>query len=113
MALTTCPECGTQVSNKAAHCPKCGAPIQERLRTATRLAYVGCFLVFMGLFLQFYLTPLMRDKNFEWVNNNFYRESYISTISFTYACYICAVAILASAYYSYRKVKAEDAETGD
>lgn len=27
MALITCPECGNQVSDKAAACPKCGAPI--------------------------------------------------------------------------------------
>lgn len=26
MALTTCSECGTQISDKAAACPKCGAP---------------------------------------------------------------------------------------
>lgn len=27
MALITCPECATSVSNKAAACPSCGAPI--------------------------------------------------------------------------------------
>jgi uncharacterized membrane protein YvbJ len=30
MALITCAECGTQVSSKAAACPKCGAPVFER-----------------------------------------------------------------------------------
>lgn len=30
MALTTCPECGATVSTKAAACPACGHPIQER-----------------------------------------------------------------------------------
>lgn len=29
MALFNCPECGTQVSDKAAACPKCGAPIEK------------------------------------------------------------------------------------
>lgn len=29
MALIKCPECGTEVSDKAAACPKCGCPIAE------------------------------------------------------------------------------------
>jgi uncharacterized protein YjeT (DUF2065 family) len=28
MALTTCPECGAQVSSDAKACPKCGKPLQ-------------------------------------------------------------------------------------
>lgn len=28
MALIACSECGTQISNKAAACVKCGAPIE-------------------------------------------------------------------------------------
>jgi len=29
MSLTNCPECGHQVSSKAAHCPSCGAAIKK------------------------------------------------------------------------------------
>ena len=29
MSLKSCHECGNQVSNKAAACPKCGAPMKE------------------------------------------------------------------------------------
>jgi hypothetical protein len=29
MALINCPECGTQVSDKAISCPKCGHPMNE------------------------------------------------------------------------------------
>jgi uncharacterized membrane protein YvbJ len=29
MALITCPDCGNQVSSRAASCPKCGAPVQS------------------------------------------------------------------------------------
>lgn len=29
MALIKCPECGNEVSDKAASCPKCGYPIQN------------------------------------------------------------------------------------
>ena len=29
MALIKCPECGTEVSDKAAACPKCAYPIQQ------------------------------------------------------------------------------------
>lgn len=34
MALIDCPECGTQVSSKAASCPKCGYPIALSVREA-------------------------------------------------------------------------------
>ncbi len=30
MALMKCKECGNEVSNKAASCPKCGAPIKAK-----------------------------------------------------------------------------------
>ncbi|HEE9829758.1 TPA: zinc-ribbon domain-containing protein, partial [Citrobacter freundii] len=30
MALIKCKECGEQVSDKAASCPKCGAPIAKK-----------------------------------------------------------------------------------
>ena len=35
MSLITCRECGTQVSNRATACPKCGAPVKKQSR-------VGC-----------------------------------------------------------------------
>ena len=30
MALINCPECGKQISDKAAACPNCGAPVSDR-----------------------------------------------------------------------------------
>jgi DNA-directed RNA polymerase subunit RPC12/RpoP len=30
MALVTCPECGTEVSDQAKACPKCGAPVGKK-----------------------------------------------------------------------------------
>lgn len=36
MALITCPECGREISDKAAACPHCGFPIQEHLRAQTQ-----------------------------------------------------------------------------
>ncbi|MCP8617282.1 protease HtpX [Salirhabdus salicampi] len=35
MALITCNECGNQVSNRAASCPKCGFPIHDEVAAAT------------------------------------------------------------------------------
>ncbi|PCQ44939.1 zinc-ribbon domain-containing protein [Citrobacter freundii] len=32
MALIKCKECGEQVSDKAASCPKCGAPIAKKTK---------------------------------------------------------------------------------
>lgn len=34
MALITCDECNTEVSDKAEACPKCGAPIQKQTASA-------------------------------------------------------------------------------
>lgn len=33
MALITCPECGREVSDKAAACPYCGNPLKENADT--------------------------------------------------------------------------------
>ena len=33
MALITCPECGREVSDKAAACPYCGNPLKENPET--------------------------------------------------------------------------------
>lgn len=33
MALITCPECGKSFSDRAAHCPQCGIPTSEALKT--------------------------------------------------------------------------------
>jgi hypothetical protein len=37
MALITCPECGSQVSDRAAACPKCGYPLEDRRTFASAL----------------------------------------------------------------------------
>ena len=54
MALINCPECGTEVSNKAEKCPKCSYPInpiapavhgKTEVKTETIVkAKEGCFL---------------------------------------------------------------------
>ncbi|CAM4403229.1 TPA: zinc ribbon domain-containing protein [Citrobacter braakii] len=41
MALIKCKECGEQVSDKAASCPKCGAPIAKKNKGPS-----GCMMVF-------------------------------------------------------------------
>jgi len=40
MALISCPECESGVSNRALFCPKCGCPIEKYAR---RLACSRCF----------------------------------------------------------------------
>ena len=35
MALTTCPDCGTEVSEQAPSCPKCGRPMAGQIVTYT------------------------------------------------------------------------------
>lgn len=34
MSLITCPDCGHQVSSRAAACPKCGGPVQASVGVA-------------------------------------------------------------------------------
>lgn len=51
MALISCPECGTQVSNAATACPKCGHPLKAatpaQVRTGPFMATLnlGCLIV--------------------------------------------------------------------
>lgn len=41
MAMTKCRECGREVSDQAAACPGCGAPIAPREVSATAKRYKG------------------------------------------------------------------------
>ena len=54
MALINCPECSTQVSDKADKCPKCAYPLKSEVAVKSE----GCFLQTMnfGCSLIFWLT---------------------------------------------------------
>ena len=43
MALIRCPECSTEVSDKADKCPKCAYPIKQKQQVEV-VAKEGCFL---------------------------------------------------------------------
>ena len=47
MALITCPECGSTVSDKAASCPKCGCPISGGAGNAAKDVQIK-FPVYQG-----------------------------------------------------------------
>lgn len=55
MALTTCSECGAQISDKAEACPKCGAPqrgavtIQATAKRYKGAQLAGALLVGVGV----------------------------------------------------------------
>jgi hypothetical protein len=60
MPLSTCPECGKEISDRAAACPHCGNPFGPALIEATgknwKTARVISWLVFLGglfMFLRF------------------------------------------------------------
>ena len=40
MALITCPECSSEISDRAASCPKCGAPIASTTEAPKRGDYI-------------------------------------------------------------------------
>jgi len=45
MALINCPECETQVSDKADKCPNCAFPLKDEVNVKSE----GCFLQTMNL----------------------------------------------------------------
>lgn len=67
MALIKCSECGRKVSEKAAACPNCGAPIASpsptvkldpsshvrNTRTGARWEGIGFILIVVGMFMLF------------------------------------------------------------
>ena len=50
MALINCPECGKEISDKAASCPNCGTPINETENKQSIFGIVGFILSIIGLF---------------------------------------------------------------
>ena len=64
MALISCPECGKEVSEKAASCPNCGAPISGNssvslnpqthakvTRTGAKWEGIGFILIVVGMIM--------------------------------------------------------------
>lgn len=49
MALITCPECGREISDKAAACPHCGFPIQEHLRAQEKPAAPATYSILLDV----------------------------------------------------------------
>lgn len=49
MALIKCSECGTEVSDKASSCPKCGAPIAKSAQTESSTPILGIVSVGLGI----------------------------------------------------------------
>lgn len=45
MSLTTCPDCGKQMSTRARSCPNCGRPIPQPARTAVRAVMAVLLIV--------------------------------------------------------------------
>ena len=50
MALIECEECGEDVSNKAASCPHCGAPVEEAYQSIWDRDMSGCGCLIIGGF---------------------------------------------------------------
>ena len=51
MALIRCPECGKEISDKAADCPNCGAAVRMKHSV---VGIIGFILSILGLFLGIY-----------------------------------------------------------
>lgn len=46
MALIKCKECGTEISNKAESCPKCGAKVSKSSKFGTLITVIGALYLF-------------------------------------------------------------------
>ena len=59
MALKICPDCRSQVSDKAPHCPKCGRPIAEKDKQRRQAIVWIVMLVFSVFYVtyQWYIVP--------------------------------------------------------
>jgi len=53
MALIKCPECKTEVSDKADVCPKCAYPIQGTVIPRNRKVFFALLIMLFGLFVVF------------------------------------------------------------
>lgn len=49
MAIINCPECQTEISDKAENCPKCGFPISSKPQQLIIKKKEGCFLQTLNL----------------------------------------------------------------
>jgi uncharacterized membrane protein YvbJ len=67
MALIPCDECGKEISEKAAACPNCGAPVSGKssvsldpkshakvTRTGAKWEGIGFILILVGMFMAFF-----------------------------------------------------------
>ncbi len=62
MALIKCGECGSKVSNKAAACPKCGAPVDKNQKKKKKKLGIGKILIIL-LVAPFVLVALLPDTD--------------------------------------------------
>jgi hypothetical protein len=49
MAIMKCPECKSEVSDKATNCPKCGAPVERKKKTSLLTKLVAGFIALVAL----------------------------------------------------------------
>ncbi len=61
MGLIKCPECQSEVSDKASVCPKCGNPV---LQSKKRLSSISVISFFIGVFLLIIGIPQIQERGF-------------------------------------------------
>lgn len=92
MALTTCPECGKQISGKALACPGCGYPVQPQPPKRATGLWIGlgclatllitfCMAVIIGLLIWIGVSVKPVDEE-----NTGADETTSQEISWRYAC---------------------------
>ena len=65
MALKPCPECGTEVSTKAATCPQCGTPLKSGVLdtsvSGNARTCLGCLAWPIIIFVVFVVVSMVMD----------------------------------------------------
>lgn len=74
MSLIKCPECNTEISDKADVCPKCAYPIQGTARPlrkkvvfALLIELFGLFVVFLGVLITAFLGMASQSTGFGFI----------------------------------------------
>ncbi|WP_225784231.1 zinc-ribbon domain-containing protein [Xenophilus sp. Marseille-Q4582] len=83
MALINCTECGKQVSDKAAACPRCGAPVETPPPAGDGEAYAGTFpdMAEHGAALKKYAAEQKKTKRNFWIGMAFLAAIIIGSCS--------------------------------
>lgn len=80
MALIQCPNCGSQISDKAKKCIHCGTPLKNKRKNLLVMLIAICFVFIIGMLI-FVVGKEIKKSNYQKMINNS-KESFIKAQSY-------------------------------